>query len=346
MRSVNQRQFLRQATNQKTSVQKPYWNSACSSFNKVFNLNLLKMRKQYPRKEWFLYRIPISVGGFMSICMKKAIVFPCHKSALKIQGYEEKQDMWCVQDVSMFPFDSLKWKLIKKSHECCMQKVAHPISSDTTRYIETNQFATSKQRKSQLHCPRIRWGCNPLVSLPSPWYPKFHAKIGKTARCFLHKQDSVSKVVEVMEVVNVHELFYAIGTCSLNESFALIIPVEVFILAEKVAVLTSKKYLGFHHGFVSCKAHITLLSNKIAAQNFHSSNRKVCKQKVTRLLNKRLSWQFQCFAMFHDVNKTPKRYIGRLLDHQFFSQWTADVAHERIFASHFTWKIYYWQKKF
>ncbi len=141
MRSVNQRQFLRQATNQKTSVQKPYWNSA-SSFNKVFNLNLLKMRKQYPRKEWFLYRIPISVGGFMSICMKKAIVFPCHKSALKIQGYEEKQDMWCVQDVSMFPFDSLKWKWIKKSHECCMQKVAHPISSlkDTTLDIESTSL--------------------------------------------------------------------------------------------------------------------------------------------------------------------------------------------------------------
>ena len=86
----------------------------------------------------------------------------------------------------------------------------------------------------------------------------------------------------------------------------------------------------------------------MAAQNFTVQTEKVCKQQSDMSLlakekqNKQLSWQFQCLAMFHDFNKTPKRHIGRLLDHQFFSQWTTDVAHEGIFASKkkcfFTWE--------
>ena len=77
----------------------------------------------------------------------------------------------------------------------------------------------------------------------------------------------------------------------------------------------------------------------MAAEIFTVQTETVCKQQSDMSLlekekqNKQLSCQFQCLAMFHNFNKTPKRHIGRLLDHQFFSQWTTDVAHEGIFAS-------------
>ena len=56
----------------------------------------------------------------MSIRVKKAIVFPCHKRAPRIQGYERKQDMWYVS------IWLLEMKIVWISQMSSMQKAFPP----------------------------------------------------------------------------------------------------------------------------------------------------------------------------------------------------------------------------
>lgn len=116
--SVNQRLILRQETNQKTLVLK----------TPKFSMRSISIFWKW--EEWFLYRIPISVRGFMSIRMKKAIVFPCHKRAPKIQGYERKQDMWWLWCFHLTPWNENGW-------------VAKGGPPDFTLDIVATQFANS-----------------------------------------------------------------------------------------------------------------------------------------------------------------------------------------------------------